>query len=124
MYASNKIGGSSDPQKVKLKIDTNPLLKPQFKTDPPQIQRLKEGEPFFYDFQTNRDIYPEYEDAPYVIKMADGYDNPEWLRIENNKLISDMIPSGIGNVTQIHVVISNTPGGESDVYTLFLTKDN
>jgi len=119
LHANNQKGGDSLAQVVKLNIDIDEQRKPQFKQDNPVLDILYPGQVYFYDFQQNRDIFPEYEDAPYTIKLAEGYSHPDWLVIENNQLKSiGVVPNVEDDEVIIHVVVYNQPGGQSDVVTL------
>ena len=121
LRANTSIGGSSNPIVIPLQISVDEEQTPRFKAANPLIPMLYPGQPFFYDFVANSDIYPEYEDAPYEIKFAENYEHPTWLRIEENKLIADFVPEDIDDDIDINVVIKNIPGGLSGVYQLSLT---
>ncbi|MCL9685784.1 hypothetical protein [Legionella maioricensis] len=113
LRANTSIGGSSNSIVIPLQISVDEEQTPRFKAANPLIPMLYPGQPFSYDFVANKDIYPEYNDAPYEIKFASGFNPPNWLRIEENKLISDLIPDDIDYVVNIKVVIKNIPGGLS-----------
>lgn len=124
LRAYNLTGGSSNSVTIPFHINTNKDLAPRFKSGNPILPMVYSGQPFFYDFIENKDIYPEYESIPYKIKFAHGYPHPEWLRIENNKLMSDMVPDNPGTVNSINLVINNLPGGSSKRVTLTLMSMN
>ncbi len=114
------VGGGSDPVTIPLQINVNKERSPRFKAANPILPMVYPGQPFFYDFVANRDIYPEYDDAPYEIQFADKSEHPTWLRIEENKLVADMVPEIRDRHVIIKVVIKNIPGGMSEVYSLRL----
>ena len=78
------------------------------------------GQSFFYDFILNQDIYPEYEQFPYEISFAEGYEQPAWLHLENNKLSADLVPDITEKLITIKLEIKNRPGGKSKVIQLLL----
>ncbi len=120
LYASTSVGGRSEPITIPLQIKINKELTPRFKAANPILPMVYTGQPFFYDFVANRDIYPEYDDAPYEVKFAEKSEHLDWLRIEDNKLIADMVPEIRDRHINIKVVIKNIPGGMSEVYSLRL----
>ncbi len=120
LRANTAVGGPSDLIVIPLKISADPKLAPRFKAANPLIPVLYPGQPFFYDFVANKDIYPEYEDVAYEIKFADDFTAPDWLRIEDNKLISEEISNDVNEDIYIKVVIKNIPGGLSEEYLLRL----
>ncbi|CEG56766.1 Ig domain-containing protein [Legionella fallonii] len=124
LRASTSIGGSSDPIKIPFQIDFDPDKKPRFKAANPVMPMIYPDQFFYYDFAANRDVFPEYEEVPYEIKYAEDFVPPTWLRIENNKLIAERIPGELNEDIRIKVVIKNTPGGVSEVYSLDLTVMN
>ena len=124
LRASTEIGGSSESIIVPLQISVDKEQKPHFKEANPMMPMVYPGQPFAYDFVQNKDIYPEYNDAPYEIKFAEDFTPPTWLRIENDKLISDLVPENIDEDFIIKIIIKNIPGGSSDVYPLSLTVMN
>ncbi|CEG56032.1 hypothetical protein [Legionella fallonii] len=125
LRATTSVGGSSDPITIPLQININKERTPRFKAANPILPMIYPGQPFFYDFVANRDIYPEYDDAPYEINFAEEYELPTWLRIEENKLIADLVPlEDIGDEVNLKVVIKNIPGGMSEIYSLDLTVMN
>ena len=121
LRASTPIGGSSDPVIIPLQISVRKDRTPGFKEDNPIFPLIYPGQAFFYDFVANRDIYPEYDDAPYEIKFADDYKHPGWLRLEDNKFIADEVPDTIDSMIEVYVTIKNVPGGQSHVIALMLT---
>lgn len=121
LQANTKTGGSSDPIMVPLQIIQDKELIPQFKQENPIMNLVYPGQPYFYDFVEHQDVFPEYDDIPYTIKFADGSKPPAWLKIENNKLIAELVPNTVNSDFDIDLVISNTPGGESTPVTLSLT---
>lgn len=118
LRANTSIGGSSEPITIPLQISVDPKQTSRFKKAYPVLPMLYPEQPFLYDFVVNQDIYPEYEEIPYEVKFAEGYEPPAWLRIEDNKLIADLVPSNIENEINVNVVIKNIPGGISKVYLL------
>ncbi len=115
VIAHTNTGGNSDPAVIPLTIEMNELLKPQLISGHPKCPLMHRGKSYVYDFVAHRDIEPLYEDYPYSIELAKGYDNPEWVRIEDNKLIIDRVPEHIKLMKQVYVTIRNTPGGMSNV---------
>ncbi len=124
LRANTSIGGSSDPIITFLQIVVDEEQTPQFKSGNPLIPMLYPGQPFIYDFVASKDIYPEYDDAPYEIKFAENYEHPSWLRIEDNKMIADIIPEDINSKIKIHITIKNVPGGQSHAIPLLLRAMN
>ncbi|MDI1351569.1 MAG: putative Ig domain-containing protein, partial [bacterium] len=92
LRANTSIGGSSEPVIIPLQITIKKERTPRFKAANPLIPMIYPGQSFIYDFVANKDIYPEYSDAPYEIKFAEGFNPPPWLRLENNRLIADLVP--------------------------------
>lgn len=121
LRANTPMGGNSEPITVPLTININKEMTPGFRSVKPILPMLYPRQSYFYDFVENRDVYPEYDEEPYQINFAEGYDHPSWLRIENNKLIADLVPDDINFVTEINLVITNIPGGSSHVITLGLS---
>lgn len=120
LRAHTSVGGASEPIVIPLQISIDPKQTPRFKVAKPLMPIVYPGQPFIYDFVANKDISPEYNDAPYEIKFADGFNPPDWLRLEENKLISDMVPEDIYGDIDIKIVIKNIPGGSSGEYLLSL----
>ena len=120
LRANTSTGGSSEPVTIPLQISIDPEQAPQFKSDQPILPIVYLGQPYFYDFVANNDIYPEYDETPYQIKFAKDFTPPTWLRLEDNKLISDSVPDDISRLINIKVVIKNKPGGKSGDYILNL----
>jgi hypothetical protein len=124
LKANTSEGGSSESVIIPLQIHIDKEQTPQFKAANPLLPMLHPGQPFFYDFVANRDVYPEFEDAPYEIKFSEDFSPPSWLRIEENKLISDLFEGNIDDEINIKIKIKNIPGGSSGVYLLSLTVMN
>ena len=122
LRANSRSGGSSDLVKIPLQIARDERLSPHFKAANPELPIAYPGQPFIHDFVANRDVLPEYEDLPYIIELAEGYDNPVWLRIEDNQLIADLVPETSESTYQVYLTIKNVPGGKSEVVssTLFV----
>lgn len=120
LHANNAIGGNSDPVTIPLKITRDENKTPQFKSVKPQLPILYAGQPYFYDFASSTDIIPEYKDIPYSVELAKNYNNPAWLRLEENKLIADKVPEHLNQDPQIFITIKNIPGGKSKVITIDL----
>ena len=79
---------------------------------------LYAGQPYLYNFIELNDVEPRYNDIPYTVQFAKGYNNPEWLRIEDNKLIADKVPNNLDQNQNIYITIKNIPGGTSAVLPL------
>lgn len=120
LRANNSVGGSSESVLIPLQISVDREQTPRFREANPIFSRIYQGQAFVHDFVENRDIYPEYDDAPYVIQFAEGYDHPTWLRLENNKLIADLVPEDLDYIIYLNLVIKNIPGGSSGVFLLSL----
>lgn len=120
LHVKTRRGGDSDPVVVRLKIAVNKEKTPRFKAANPQLPLVYTGQPFFHDFVHNRDVFPDYEEAPYQIEFAKGFRNPSWLHLEDNKLSADLVPSLDEPLQEIHLIIKNIPGGQSEVITLTL----
>jgi hypothetical protein len=118
LRANNSVGGSSDPIVIPLQISVDKKQTPRFKGSNPILPMVYPGQPYSYDFVAHRDVFPEYNDAPYEIKFADDYPRPSWLKIENNELKSDLVDPEIDSDIEIHIVIENTPGGPSKEMSL------
>ena len=103
---------------VNLKIETSPAYKPRFNTDNPVLPFLIPGTPLFHDFEGSHDVWPE--GIPFSIEFAEGYSHPSWLTIKNNQLKAESVPLDIHRDIKFHVIIRNTPGGESQVIALNL----
>lgn len=120
LHVNSSIGGNSDSVIIPLKIAINKGLTPHFYAANPQLPLVYEGQAYFYDFVENNDISPEYRNIPYQVELAEGYINPSWLRLEDNKLIADKVPSSVDQITPLFITIKNQPGGKSKVITLDL----
>ncbi|ARH01210.1 Ig domain-containing protein [Legionella micdadei] len=120
LRVNTRIGGDSYPIKVTLSIAADEERKPRFKDANPQMPTVYPGQPFYHDFVLNHDIFPEYEDTPYVVEFAQTHEKPCWLRIEDNKLIADLVPDLEEQFLQIYLTIQNVPGGKSEVIPLSL----
>ncbi|KTD33555.1 hypothetical protein Lnau_2306 [Legionella nautarum] len=120
LHVNTRGGGDSDKIQVPLNIAIDEEQKPRFKAANPQLPIAYPGQPFYHDFILNLDVFPEYEQTPYVIEWAKNYDKPSWLRIEDNKLIADEVPKIHEQEVQIYLTIKNTPGGRSGIIPLSL----
>ncbi|HRD68597.1 MAG TPA: hypothetical protein PK657_00480 [Legionella sp.] len=120
LRATTAAGGTSDPIIIPLQVKVRKDKTPRFKVDNPILPMLHAGEPYFYDFTANRDIFPDFEEAPYFIAFAENISHPEWLRIENNQLHADLVPNDLESVIPLSLKIRNIPGGQSEVITIFL----
>ncbi|KTD42348.1 Ig domain-containing protein [Legionella quateirensis] len=121
MRANTTIGGNSEAVTVPLQISIDKNLAPRFKSSKPLLPIVYPGQPYTYDFVANNDIYPEYQNAPFEIHFADDFIPPDWLRLQENKLISDLVPPDVVNEDiDIKIVIKNIPGGLSEEYLLSL----
>jgi len=124
MHAETPEGGSSDPFIIALQVATDPVMRPSFYQANPQLDLFYSGQSYLYDFVKNKDVYPLYEAAPYIIEFAAGASNPSWLKIVNNQLIAEKVPVLPDSTQSIYVTIRNTPGGLSEVIKLPLTVVN
>lgn len=121
LSANTATGGSSDPVTILLCIAIDASQTPRFITNKPILPLLYPGQSYQYDFKGNHDISPDYAKSPYEVELASGYNNPLWLRIENNQLLVDEVPSDIEEPQLIFVTIKNIPGGISSVQSISLT---
>jgi hypothetical protein len=119
LHANTATGGNSDPATVLLHIGINKQLTP-FIIRTNNLPVIYEGQPYFYDFNANNAVYPDQKDFPYTVEFAEGYDNPSWLRLENNKLIADNIPEDLEYFTDVFLTVKNVPGGISQVQHISL----
>lgn len=115
LSANTRIGGCSSPITIPLQVKIDKKQTPRFKAENPQFPMLYPRQDFNYDFVAQRDITPEYEDAPYIIEFAQDSKHPYWLKLKNNKLFAAAkdIPEHINFIIKVHLVITNTPGGSS-----------
>jgi hypothetical protein len=120
LHANTTIGGSSNAKIIPLNIAMNKNQTPRFYAANPQLTVLYPGQSYSYDFVENNDVYPEYRDIPYVVELADGYNNPAWLRVEHNRLVVDRVPDHLDQVERVFITIKNVPGGKSKVLPLSL----
>ncbi len=121
LHANTRTGGDSEKISVPLQVSIDETLTPGFRQRNPQLPLLIPGQPFAHDFVANRDVWPEYEDIPYEISFAEGYNPPQWLKLENNKLFSaGNVPMATKDI-DITLIIKNIPGGVSNPITLSLT---
>lgn len=121
LRAHTKTGGSSDAITIPLQVSLDKSRTPRFKRNNPILNLIYPGQSYFYDFVENQDIFPDYSVTPYTIKFADSDEHPSWLKIKDNKLLAELVPDDIDSDFNIHLVISNIPGGESTPITLGLT---
>ncbi|KTD27028.1 Ig domain-containing protein [Legionella maceachernii] len=120
LHVNTRIGGDSESVKVSLSIATDNEKKPRFKEANPQLPTVYPGQPFYHDFVLNHDIFPEYEAIPYAVEFAKDHEKPSWLRIEDNKLIADLVPEMEQQFLRIYLTIKNIPGGKSEIIPLSL----
>lgn len=118
--ANNSSGGSSKSLTVPLYIIQDKNLAPHIQLFNP-LPLLYPGQPYFYDFANNNDIYPLYTEFPYEVRFAKEYTPPSWLHLDNNHLYADQVPFGEPDQITIRVVLRNAPGGGSEEYSLDLT---
>ena len=119
LHANTTIGGDSDTVIIPLHITIDKSRTPRFYAANPHLPLFHVGQSYVYDFVANRDVYPEYNDIPYTIELAEGYKNPAWVRIEDNKLIVDRVPDNL-NIERVFITIKNIPGGQSRAFSLKL----
>ncbi len=120
VHANNKMGGDSEKRDIKLHVGIDPDRKPGLKVQNPIFPRLQPGQAFFHDFVASRDVYPEYEDAPFTIEFDESAEHPYWLRLEDNKLIVDKVPEDVEGFIFFRIIIKNIPGGASEPVELLL----
>ncbi|CDZ78027.1 hypothetical protein BN59_02324 [Legionella massiliensis] len=125
LHTNTRIGGNSEVIKIQLAIDFDQEKRPRFKAENPQFPIASLGVPYEHDFVFNRDIYPDYEDEAYVVEFAESCSNPSWLRIEDNKLLSDQVPEDLDEqFYEICLTIKNKAGGKSEAIPLTLVAMN
>lgn len=120
LHANTAIGGDSDPETILLKVGVNQSKTPQFRVDAPKFPSLYMGQPYLYDFVANHDVYPDYNEIPYTVEFAEGHEHPDWLNIEDNKLVAVEVPYGDMRVERVYLTIKNILGGKSGVESFFL----
>lgn len=124
LRASTPSGGSSDPVTVLLHIHTNPDLTPTISVSAARLPLMHAGQPYLFDFTTYEGIFPGYDAFPYRVELADGEENPSWLRIEDNRLIADEVRfDPLHPFPILHLTIQNTPGGISKPIAVLLLID-
>lgn len=120
LRASTLTGGTSHPVIIPLQINVDKEKTPYLKNKQQNLPLIYPGQSYRYDFNANRDVYPEYDSIPYEIKFASEDSHPYWLKIENNRLLADKVPEDIDSIIKIHIIIKNIPGGQSEPIALFL----
>ena len=120
LYANTAVSGNSEPVTVSLQIRIDESKTPRFYSAKPALPRLYAGQSYCYDFTNFNDVEPRYYDIPYTVEFSEGFSIPEWIRIENNTLIADKIPSNLEKKQQLLITIKNTPGGKSEVLSIDL----
>ena len=120
LHVKSHHNGDSDPVTILLTITKDKEKIPRFKASNPVLPLVYPGQSFFYDFVENRDIFPEYEEAPYQIEFAKEFANPSWLHLSNNQLFSDCVPTLEEPFQQLYLIIKNIPGGCSKIISLTL----
>ena len=123
LHANNAIGGDSDPETILLKVGINQSKTPRFRQDAPHFPDLQMEQPYLYDFVANHDVYPDYNEMPYTVEFAEGYEHPDWLKIEDNKLIAVEVPYVKWRFERVYLTVRNTLGGISpaEYFKLFIT---
>ncbi len=125
LRAMTSIGGSSEPVTIPLHIEVEPIFTPHFVVSNPKLPVLYAGQPYVFDFASFGGINPEYRDFPFNVELANGFDNPSWLRIEDNKIIIDNVPNNeMDHEPTLFITMQNRPGGKSAVIpiTLFIMR--
>lgn len=120
LRATTMSGGSSELVKGSLTMKINPNLTPQFKSSKPILPILQPGTAYKYCIDEHRDVWPEYEDHPYTLELAEGSDSPDWLEIKDNCIEAQEVPLTLANIPLIWVVLRNIPGGAADPMPLEL----
>lgn len=116
LHANTAVGGDSERVTVPLTIAIDESKTPKLYPEKPDLPPLYKGQCYFYDFNDCSAITPEYRLIPYFVELERGYDNPDWLRIESNRLIADDVPRDAQNKQRVFFSIKNTPGGQSKIY--------
>ena len=120
LHANTAAGGNSDLVRVPLQIEIDKTYTPLFYSDKPQIPLAYAGLSYFYDFIDCDDVVPAYNVIPFAVELAQGYNNPAWLHIENNKLIAERVPYSLEKKQPIFITVKNIPGGISKVRSIDL----
>lgn len=118
LRANTEAGGSSDPITVPLEIMINKEYTPRLTSNDLTLPIMYPGQNYIYDFVEYAEIVPEFAVIPFEVSLDEHSQNPAWLRVENNKLIADLVPEDVDPNLTINIVITNTPGGKSDVIKL------
>lgn len=71
------------------------------------------GQAYHYNFQHNRDIYPDYEDSLYRVYFANSPVLYPWLQLKDNERYSPEVSADIGAELDVPILVSNVPGGVS-----------
>ena len=120
LHANTAVGGDSEPVTIPLQIAIDESKTPRFYSDNPQLPLGYAGQPYLYNFVDCDDVIPKYSDIPYTVELAKDHNNPDWLRIDDNKLIVDEIPDNLKSMQTVCITIKNGPGGRSNVLSFNL----
>ena len=74
------------------------------------------------NFVANNVVFPN--DIPYTVEFAPDFRIPQWIRLEDNKLIADRV-SDEEQFTRIYLVLKNVPGGTSKIqeYLIYVQEE-
>lgn len=122
LHAHTKVGGDSVGVTIPISIGINKHLTPYFRTDRSICPNFYAGKSYLCDFVANNAVFPN--DIPYAVEFAPDFPIPQWIRLEDNKLIADRV-SDEEQFTSIYLVLKNVPGGASKIqqYLIYVQED-
>lgn len=122
LHAHTKMGGDSVGVTIPIHIGINKYLTPYFRSDRSICPDFYAGKSYLCDFVANNAVFPN--DIPYTVEFAPDFPNPQWIRLEDNKLIADRV-SDEESFTRIYLVLKNVPGGASKIeeYLIYVQED-
>jgi hypothetical protein len=122
LHAHTKVGGDSESVTIPISIGINKHLTPYFRTDRVFCPNFYSGKSYLCDFVANNAVFPN--DITYTVEFAPDFPIPQWIRLEDNKLIADRV-SDEEQFTSIYLVLKNVPGGASKIqeYLIYVQED-
>ena len=122
LHAHTHVGGDSLSVTIPINIGINKNLTPYFRTDRRVCPNFFAGKSYLCDFVANSAIFPD--DIPYTVEFAPNFPIPQWIRLDDNKLIADRV-SDKKQISHIYFVLKNIPGGASKIQDyLIYVQDN
>lgn len=116
LRAMTSTGGSSEPVTIPLHINTDQTFAPHFVESSKPLPLMYAGQSYLFDFKRFNGISPAYQDVPFNVELADGFENPSWLRIDDNQIIVDQVPTyEMPKNPTLYITMQNRPGGKSAV---------